>query len=174
MVIWHWTIQIARKETHCHHIGYSFQLPARVLLYAPSLLSVIILIVDMWFWDKSSVDDHCDLIPDQWKYVVPLGNSQFNLPDLLNVSILWLRFSDWIFNSNWYRTNYFQLVNYQGVMGRQIHPSIEQFQTSLSAPQLVKQTSLYIYYVVCGIVHWKDPLLLIGRIAHEVMAPGFL
>ena len=30
------TILIVRKETHCHHIGYSFQLIARVLLYAPS------------------------------------------------------------------------------------------------------------------------------------------
>ena len=24
-----------REETHCHHMGYSFQLAARVLLYAP-------------------------------------------------------------------------------------------------------------------------------------------
>ena len=34
--IWLRTIQIARKETRCRHIGYSFQLTARVLLYAPS------------------------------------------------------------------------------------------------------------------------------------------
>ena len=34
--IWSRTINIVRKETHCHHIGYSFQLTARVLLYAPS------------------------------------------------------------------------------------------------------------------------------------------
>ena len=34
--IWLWTIQIARKETLCRHIGYSFRLAARVLLYAPS------------------------------------------------------------------------------------------------------------------------------------------
>ena len=34
--IWLRTILIVRKETHCHHIGYSFQLAARVLLYAPS------------------------------------------------------------------------------------------------------------------------------------------
>ena len=27
---------IVRKETRCCHIGYSFQLAARVLLYAPS------------------------------------------------------------------------------------------------------------------------------------------
>ena len=30
------TILIVRKETRCHHIGYSFRLAARVLLYAPS------------------------------------------------------------------------------------------------------------------------------------------
>ena len=30
------TILIVRKETHCCHIGYSYRLIARVLLYAPS------------------------------------------------------------------------------------------------------------------------------------------
>ena len=34
--IWLRTILIVRKETHCHHIGYTFRLTARVLLYAPS------------------------------------------------------------------------------------------------------------------------------------------
>ena len=34
--IWLRTIMIVRKETHCHHIGYSFRLAARVLLYALS------------------------------------------------------------------------------------------------------------------------------------------
>ena len=34
--IWLRTILIVRKETRCHHIGYSFRLKARVLLYAPS------------------------------------------------------------------------------------------------------------------------------------------
>ena len=34
--IWLRTIPIVRKETHCCHIGYSFRLTARVLLYAPS------------------------------------------------------------------------------------------------------------------------------------------
>ena len=33
--IWLRTILIVRKETRCCHIGYSFQLAARVLLYAP-------------------------------------------------------------------------------------------------------------------------------------------
>ena len=34
--IWLRTILIVRKETRCCHIGYSFQLTTRVLLYAPS------------------------------------------------------------------------------------------------------------------------------------------
>ena len=34
--IWLRTILIARKETCCHHLGYSFRLTARVLLYASS------------------------------------------------------------------------------------------------------------------------------------------
>ena len=34
--IWLRTILIVRKETRCHHIGYSIRLAARVLLYAPS------------------------------------------------------------------------------------------------------------------------------------------
>ena len=32
----HRTIHIVRKETCCCHIGYSFRLTSRVLLYAPS------------------------------------------------------------------------------------------------------------------------------------------
>ena len=34
--IWLRTVLIVRKETRCHHIGYSYRLTARVLLYAPS------------------------------------------------------------------------------------------------------------------------------------------
>ena len=34
--IWLRTILMVRKETRCCHIGYSFQLAARFLLYAPS------------------------------------------------------------------------------------------------------------------------------------------
>ena len=34
--IWLRTILIVRKDTRCRHIGYSFRLTARVLLYAPS------------------------------------------------------------------------------------------------------------------------------------------
>ena len=33
---WLRTIQIAREEIRCRHIGYSYRLTARVLLYAPS------------------------------------------------------------------------------------------------------------------------------------------
>ena len=34
--IWLRTILIVRKETRCCHVGYSYRLTARVLLYAPS------------------------------------------------------------------------------------------------------------------------------------------
>ena len=34
--IWLRTTQIVRKETRCRHMGYSYRLTARVLLYAPS------------------------------------------------------------------------------------------------------------------------------------------
>ena len=34
--IWLRTIQIAREETRCRYMGYSFRLTARVILYAPS------------------------------------------------------------------------------------------------------------------------------------------
>ena len=34
--IWLRTILIVRKETRCLHIGYSYRLTARVILYAPS------------------------------------------------------------------------------------------------------------------------------------------
>ena len=34
--IWLMTMLIVRKETRCRHIGYSYRLTARVLLYAPS------------------------------------------------------------------------------------------------------------------------------------------
>ena len=34
--IWLRTILIVRKEIRCRHIGYSFRLAARVILYAPS------------------------------------------------------------------------------------------------------------------------------------------
>ena len=34
--IWLMTIQIAREETRCRRMGYSFRLAARFLLYAPS------------------------------------------------------------------------------------------------------------------------------------------
>ena len=34
--IWLRTVLIVKKETHCRHIGYSYRLIARVILYAPS------------------------------------------------------------------------------------------------------------------------------------------
>ena len=56
--IWLRTILIVRKETRCRHIGYSFQLAARVLLYAPShrqdstYHSLVTLVVEHWLERK--------------------------------------------------------------------------------------------------------------------------
>ena len=36
MIIWRLTTQIEKEETRYRHMGYSFRLAARVLLYAPS------------------------------------------------------------------------------------------------------------------------------------------
>ena len=38
-VIWLRTLLIERKETRCRHIGYSYRLAARVLLYAPDMIA---------------------------------------------------------------------------------------------------------------------------------------
>ena len=34
--VWYNTIQMAREETRCRHIGYSFRLTEMIILYAPS------------------------------------------------------------------------------------------------------------------------------------------
>ena len=47
--IWQRTTQIAREVTHCHHMSYSYQLPARFLLYAPSdRIAFVTPVVEHW------------------------------------------------------------------------------------------------------------------------------
>ena len=47
--IWLRTILIVRKKTRCRHIGYSYRLTARVLLYAPSTTTTFVtLVVEHW------------------------------------------------------------------------------------------------------------------------------
>ena len=52
--IWSRTTKIVREETRCRHIGYSFQLTARVLLYVPShrqdstYTAFVTLVVEHW------------------------------------------------------------------------------------------------------------------------------
>ena len=48
---------------------------------------------------------------------------------------------------------------------------IEQFLVPASAPQLVQQR---LWYVLSCLVHIKDPLLLIKRVVHVVVAACFL
>ena len=54
-----------------------------------------------------------------------------------------------------------------GAMGRRIDPSwggpIELFLVQASALRLVQQRCNCMYYPVCGMMHIKEPLLLIGK-----------
>ena len=57
---------VAREETHCRHMGYSFRLAVRVLLYAPShRQSFITPVVERWL--EHMVKDHGD---NEWKPAV--------------------------------------------------------------------------------------------------------
>ena len=68
--IWLRTILIVRKKTRCRHMGYSFRLTARVLLYAPShrqgSTDFITLVVEHWLereiaqWFHSMKGDRSD------------------------------------------------------------------------------------------------------------------
>ena len=46
--IWLRTTQIVREETRCRHMGYSFRLAARVLLYASSHRHDVTPVVEHW------------------------------------------------------------------------------------------------------------------------------
>ena len=64
-----------------------------------------------------------------------------------------------------------------GVMGRRINPSwigpIELFLIPASAPCLVCNKGRGMCYPVCGMVHTKQPLLQLERVAYAAAA-GFL
>ena len=64
--IWLRTILIVRKETCCHHIGYSFRLAARVLLYAPSHRQ-----------DNTVVEQSCDTITSTCANILKHNRSSF-------------------------------------------------------------------------------------------------
>ena len=81
--IWLRTILIVRKDTRCRHIGYSYRLTARVLLYAPShrhTTAFVTPVVEHWLereiaqWvhpmkDRSDDPSHHErtLLPRSWK-----------------------------------------------------------------------------------------------------------
>ena len=89
------TILIVRKETRCHHIGYSFRLAARVLLYAPShrqdstfYTAFVTPVVEHWLereiaqWvhsmkDRSDDPSHHEQTLLPWSYIslLPVGET---------------------------------------------------------------------------------------------------
>ena len=64
-----------------------------------------------------------------------------------------------------------------GAMGRRIDPSwsgpIELFLVPASAPRMCNKGCV-VCYPVCGMVHIKEPLLLIEKRVSKVVAAGFL
>ena len=83
--IWLRTILIVRMETRCRHMGYSFRLTARVLLYAPShtqdstAMAFVTPVVEHWLEREIVSQRYC------------FGHVQSNPPSL--ASYLWLLIS---------------------------------------------------------------------------------
>ena len=79
--IWLRTIMIVRKETRCRHIGYSYRLTARVLLYAPSHRqdNFVTPVVEHWLereiaqWLSGGASSRdamgCWIIPSWWTHL---------------------------------------------------------------------------------------------------------
>ena len=76
--IWIRTILIVRKETRCRHIGYSYRLTARVLLYAPSHrqdnTAFVTPVVDHWLEHKIA----------QWVHSMKDRSEHYNKTTLLS------------------------------------------------------------------------------------------
>ena len=80
------TIQTARELTCCcHYIGYSFQLAARVLLYAPS--HFVTPLMESTMNDQSDDIFHHDRMLLPWSYIL--------LPQFLSVECLCLYWIQW-------------------------------------------------------------------------------
>ena len=131
--IWLRTILVVRKETRCRHIGYSYRLTARVLLYAPS------------HRQDNTYHGLC-------------YTSRGALAGTRN-----------ILKENHHLSVCSSVVRAfaHGAMGRRIDPSwggpIELFLVPASAPHDWCNKGCGMCYPVCGMVHIKEPLLLIEK-----------
>ena len=132
--IWLRTIQIARQETCCHYMGSSFRLTARFLLYAP------------YHRQDSTYHSICYI-----SHGALAGTRNSSMRPPYEGSI---------------RRPIAPRVFAHGAMGHRIDPSwggpIELFLVPASAPRLVYK-GCGMCYPVCGMVHIKEPLLLIDK-----------
>ena len=88
--IWLRTIQVAREETRCRHMGYSFRLAAKVLLYAPShrqdihTTAFVTQVVEHWLereiaqWVHPIKDRSDDPLHHEWT-LLPQSYGFFNI-----------------------------------------------------------------------------------------------
>ena len=148
--IWLRTILIVRKETRCHHIGYSYRLTARVLLYAPSHRQDNTY-HGLCYTNRGALAGtrNSSMGPPHegsirrpiapWANALPL--SYVPLPSVVE-----------------------RLLMVRWIVGSSHHGgSIELILVPASAPRRVDVTKAVVCYPVCGMLHTKDPLLLFER-----------
>ena len=138
--IWLRTILIVRKETRCRHIGYSYRLAARVLLYAPShrqdntYHGLVTPVVEHWLEREIA----------QWVNQLPIP---FLLLKRSAVHALWKMFN--------MRSHEFCAIYRCAVRTPKLDLA------PASAPRLCTKWRDMCYHV-CGMMHIKELLLLIG------------
>ena len=141
--IWLRTILIVRKETRCRHIGYSYRLTARLLLYAPS---------------HRQDNTYHSLCYTSRGALAGTSNSSMDISYVTQI---------------WYRHQY-------NVCRIYIYFKIAEKVHAWSCTMMLKRNPLSYFsfqpvlhdwcnkgrgmcYPVCGMVHIKEPLLLIGK-----------
>ena len=138
-----------RKETRCHHMGYSFWLTARVLLYEPS---------------HRQDSTYNGLFYTSRGALAGMRNS--SMCPLHEGSIRW-PIAPWV---NTLTTELHLAprgrVSAHGVIGHQINPSwwthwAISHSSQCSTTGVTK--AFCMCYPVCGMVHIKEPLLLIEK-----------
>ena len=136
--IWQRTTQIAREETQCRHVGYSFRLAGRVLLYASShrqTTAFVTPVVEHWLERERAQWVHHE--GSIWRCILNTSYHKRTVYHGVKGSPLTL-----------YNSSILNRMAAQGTMGRRIDPS---------------WWTHWAIYPVCGIVHIKDPLMLIGK-----------
>ena len=81
--IWLRTILIVREETRCRHMGYSFRLAARVLLYAPSHRQDSTY-HSLWYTSRGALAEKAH----KWQLTIPATMAQWLCHRLMNWHVL--------------------------------------------------------------------------------------